>query len=155
MITDNYEEPLPEWASGLAHNDYTKIGACLPTRDGRKVGNATVVSKRQSAFIKEEVYVVVTDAGNRMTLEYAELEEFFYPPIYTTNTPVFYQLSEMPELSEGSEVFSINELLLHNAGVIETMLTVKRNTPSPQTYSAIWIQKYANQLRERAKEEVR
>lgn len=77
------EDELPEFADGRT-NDYTHLGALLPTRNGRATGNATVVDveiHRQAVAI-----TVITDAGNiinRMTL--AEIERLFYPPTWFSN----------------------------------------------------------------------
>jgi len=44
-----------EWMAGPANGDYFQIGACLPTRDGRVTGNATV-----TAIDHNKAYIVVT-----------------------------------------------------------------------------------------------
>ena len=74
---------MPEWAKAKAEGDYTLPNAALPTRDGRRTGNAVLVglSDRQweNALI---TYLVVTDAGNILRLNINELKELFYPPEY-------------------------------------------------------------------------
>jgi len=67
----------PSWAKDLA-DGYMCLGAALPTRDGRRTGNATLVSVNPDGTAK-----VLTDAGNRMVLTHNELEELFYEPVWT------------------------------------------------------------------------
>lgn len=68
-------EPIPPWACGYAYA-YTDVGAQLCTRDGRRVGNAVVLS------VTNDVAVVITDAGNKFSLKLTELEELFHKPRY-------------------------------------------------------------------------
>lgn len=72
-MTDDF--PMPDWATGLAKTPYD-LGASLPTRDGRKMGNATIVG------VKDGLHVVVTDAGTRLVLTCPEVDELFWPPKY-------------------------------------------------------------------------
>jgi hypothetical protein len=44
------DELLPDWAVSRANGDYLAIGACLPTRDGRRIGNATVIGLSAAVF---------------------------------------------------------------------------------------------------------
>ena len=69
-------EQLPPWAVAFATGDYLQVGAVLPTRDGRRCGNARVLS------VNGETANVRTDAGNAMTLNHTELAELFHPPRY-------------------------------------------------------------------------
>ena len=69
-------EELPAWAVAFASGDYLQVGAVLPTRDGRRCGNARVLS------VNGESANVRTDAGNAMTLSHTELAELFHPPRY-------------------------------------------------------------------------
>lgn len=75
-------EPLPEWAVRRATGDYFEQCAALPTRDGRRTGNATVIS------VDNGVALVRTDAGNEMRLTQNELEELFWPPVFVQARPV-------------------------------------------------------------------
>jgi hypothetical protein len=72
-------ELLPEWASqAITDGSYRHIRAALPTRDGRRTGNATV-----AGFIHKhghDLIVVITDAGNILRLTDNEIRELFYPP---------------------------------------------------------------------------
>lgn len=75
------EAQLPSWATSKA-SDYMEVGACLPTRDGRRCGNATVLELVSA----DQMYArVITDAGNKLTLTRNELEELFHEPKYITD----------------------------------------------------------------------
>ena len=88
----NNEEPFPPWASDYAHGDYMQIGALLPTRDGRIIGNAYVYriafeNNRQAAYIKTDaesnassVVLLNRDGSAIMTRE--ELIDLFHPPVW-------------------------------------------------------------------------
>lgn len=71
----------PEWAAGRAAG-YADIGAVLPTRDGRRCGNAIVVSIAETEGGIPVFATIITDAGNTMKLSAAELEELFWPPVW-------------------------------------------------------------------------
>lgn len=68
---------LPPWAIARAREPFT-VGASLPTRDGRRTGNAVIVSIRGTPELR--VVEVVTDAGNMMVLSTAEVGELFHQP---------------------------------------------------------------------------
>lgn len=82
----DFNEPLPPWASGRAHGDYTALGAVLPTRDGRNCGNATVVSSAMGSAV-HRTWSLMTDAGNEMNLTLAEIEAWFWPPEWIRAAP--------------------------------------------------------------------
>jgi hypothetical protein len=71
-------EPLPPWVDRAAIGNFQEDGAILETRDGRRIGNATLVLYWSCAKNAR----IVTDAGTWMTLTEGELAEFFYPPRY-------------------------------------------------------------------------
>lgn len=73
------DDYLPEWASVRAKGDYTLFGAALPTRDGRRTGNA-VCCGAVTSLNSEATFLVITDAGNTLRLMVTEMEELFYPP---------------------------------------------------------------------------
>lgn len=74
---------LPDWASGVANGDYTKPNASLPTRDGRKTGNAVMVGLSDKQWPNAPItYVIATDAGNILRVNLNELRELFHPPVY-------------------------------------------------------------------------
>jgi hypothetical protein len=58
---------------------YLEIGAALPTRDGRVIGNATVVNIRNNSDLGTIVRIR-TDAGNEALLTEEELRSLFYEP---------------------------------------------------------------------------
>ncbi|HCA23134.1 MAG TPA: hypothetical protein DEP32_03120 [Pseudomonas sp.] len=73
-------EHLPEWATGHAKGEYV-LGAHLPTRDGRRCGNAHIIATEKARWDEAKtVYVCLTDAGRVMRLTKSELEDSFYPP---------------------------------------------------------------------------
>lgn len=72
--------PIPSWADGKT-KDYTRFGALLPTRDGRKTGNS-VVARVTVTENGVRIYAV-TEAGNIVgPLTLSEVEELYYPPTY-------------------------------------------------------------------------
>lgn len=81
---ETYEEPLPEWATALAHGLFV-LGSQLPTKDGRRMGNAHIVDTIFSEPLDQTIYVILTDAGNTARLTQGELEECFYPPKYISD----------------------------------------------------------------------
>lgn len=66
---------LPPWAIGEALGDYTLPGALLPTRDGRRTGNAILVKEKRHG-----TFFVVTDSGNYLLMTLEEMKQLFYPP---------------------------------------------------------------------------
>ncbi len=79
----DFTEFMPHWAIGEA-NGVLQVGAQLCTRDGRKTGNGVIVSAEEYQFrgYKDILFKVLTDAGNTLTLNTAEVFELFYPPEY-------------------------------------------------------------------------
>jgi hypothetical protein len=78
------ENWLPDWASGKVNNHtfngYRILKGQLNTKDGRRTGNAVVVSHHYRH--RNYVTRVITDAGNSMFLSENEIEELFYEPEY-------------------------------------------------------------------------
>lgn len=76
--------PLPPYADRLSDGTYLEVGAILPTRDGRRIGNSIVILVEQRHLrIGSELETVArikTDAGNKTTMTELELMEMFYPP---------------------------------------------------------------------------
>ena len=71
---------LPQWAEKYSDGSYQVHNTQLCTRDGRRMGNAVLV---HNVLRKGNIpfhSVVVTDAGNVMRMNHAELQEAFYPP---------------------------------------------------------------------------
>lgn len=86
---DYIEEPLPYWASYKGDGYYMIEGAMLPTRDGRRLGNAYVDTIDSYYYnVNQELIIFAicyTDIGSKMRLTLAELKEMFYPPPYVMN----------------------------------------------------------------------
>lgn len=88
MVMDTWEAamdaaeslPLPQWATGLANGEFV-TGAALPTKDGRRCGNAAITNIYPDAEFTT-IYEVLTDAGNHLSLTEAEVRELFHPPEY-------------------------------------------------------------------------
>lgn len=71
-----FEHFLPEFVERRSAGDYLVPMTQLCTRDGRRTGNAVIVSVTgRTAF-------VVTDMGNSMMLTEGELKELFHEPEY-------------------------------------------------------------------------
>lgn len=73
---------LPHWAIGTTNGQLVE-GAQLPTRDGRRAGNAHIVGlevKQIGLHGAKVFYSVLTDAGTVMTLTGAEIAKLYYPP---------------------------------------------------------------------------
>lgn len=72
--------PIPSWADGKT-KDYTRFGALLPTRDGKRTGNS-VVTRVTVTENGVRVYVA-TEAGNIVgPLTLSEVEELYYRPMF-------------------------------------------------------------------------
>lgn len=81
----NLEDMLPPWAKALAHGELV-VGAQLPTRDGRRMGNAHIVDIGNTNTPNgKRVHLVLTDAGNTMLMFADEIQEAFYPPKYVSD----------------------------------------------------------------------
>lgn len=74
------EARLPEWAVARAHGMLLE-GAQLPTRDGRRMGNAHIIRIVPSTHDMPSLnYLILTDAGNTVVFSESEIREQFYPP---------------------------------------------------------------------------
>lgn len=83
LLTQSEQElanQLPPWAERLAVDGELEHGAQLPTRDGRRVGNGWIIGTNCGKY--RDSFIVLTDAGSRMTLTRSEVEYFYYPPKY-------------------------------------------------------------------------
>lgn len=78
--TDKEDEPIPEWAIGRTEGKYI-IGAQLPTKDGRRTGNAHIIDIYKKTYNKRKytIHLVLTDAGTEIQCTENELKELFYP----------------------------------------------------------------------------
>ena len=89
MNCENSSAPLPDWAIGTTDGRYV-LGAHLPTRDGRAIGNAHIVgiaTKDPFADPPRAPYYweVLTDGGTNLLLTDGELDELFHPPAYISD----------------------------------------------------------------------
>jgi len=74
--------PIPDWAMTSCNGGYV-LGAQLPTRDGRRCGNAHIIHIEPARWDETVlIHTVLTDAGNTMKLTLNELGELFYPPMW-------------------------------------------------------------------------
>lgn len=76
--------PLPPWAIGYAKGEYV-LGAQLPTRDGRRCGNAHIIDQSVEPVHGQTVFQILTDAGSDMRLLASEIYELFYPPVWVSD----------------------------------------------------------------------
>lgn len=76
-----HDELWPVWAIGCTDGEL-ELGAQLPTRDGRRCGNARIIeiTKGRGLLAGKDIYVVLTDAGTRLHLTEAEVRELFHAP---------------------------------------------------------------------------
>ena len=74
-------ENAPIWATGVADGALV-IGAYLPTKDGRYVGNATIVLITSGDSSSNVGYTVMTDTGILSTYSALEITKHFYPPMW-------------------------------------------------------------------------
>lgn len=74
---------LPPWS--IAHNPNKLLfpGVQLATRDGRVMGNAHIIGCIY--FQEETLYIVLTDAGNKVKLFTSEVHEIFYITEWVSN----------------------------------------------------------------------
>lgn len=93
---------LPEWASDRTDGDYTHPNAALPTKDGRRTGNAVLIGLSDRQWENTAVtYKIVTDAGNILRVNENELKELFNPPEFIMRTllPAHIKALELESIS--------------------------------------------------------
>ena len=77
--------PIPDWAIGKCNGAYV-LGAQLPTRDGRRCGNAHIIHIEPASWDKSVLlHTVLTDAGTTMKLTRNELEGLFHSPEWVSS----------------------------------------------------------------------
>jgi hypothetical protein len=80
ISTSNFTNTLPIWAIRNPDPTCLEIGGNLPTRDGRRTGNAYIINIIEGAsYDKSPLHIVLTDAGNTLKLTKGEVEELFWP----------------------------------------------------------------------------
>ena len=93
---------MPEWAKAKAEGDYTLPNAALPTRDGRRTGNAVTIglSDRQWKDC-DTTYMVITDAGNILRVTENEMKFYFHPPEYVMTDLLPAHINALKEQPNG------------------------------------------------------
>lgn len=78
---------MPSWAIRKSNGDY-EMGTQLPTKDGRKIGNAHIINIGP-AFWNDQVliYTCLTDAGTELRFVREELIELFHVPAWVSDVP--------------------------------------------------------------------
>jgi hypothetical protein len=74
---------LPDWAVGSTTG--ICVGAQLPTKDGRRTGNAVVTGRKLTLSSGVRTWAVLTDAGNSLVLCDEEIKQLFYDPKWVMN----------------------------------------------------------------------
>ena len=75
---------IPPWATKRAAG--LEVGAQLPTRDGRKTGNAHIVRITPAPRGRIGLhYLILTDGGNSFVMTEPEIEAQYYPPEFVGN----------------------------------------------------------------------
>lgn len=80
-------ELLPHWVYAKADGVFQR-NAALPTKDGRKIGNAFLARFEPGHQEDDEYALVVSDAGNITRMTNRELETHFHPPIFLMKHPL-------------------------------------------------------------------
>jgi hypothetical protein len=81
------DDMLPPWAIGKT-DGVLVLGAQLPTRDGRRMGNSHIINISQDEYINIDfgmLYTILTDAGNEFKLFKIEMDSAFYPPQWVSD----------------------------------------------------------------------
>lgn len=100
-LVQEWEDLLPTWAVRHAVQGVLEAGAQLPTRDGRRMGNAHIVAVLASRLdLTRPYYSVLTDAGNSMILNSTEINEIFWPPAYIADVSVILAKFERSKEAE-------------------------------------------------------
>jgi hypothetical protein len=86
-LVREWENQLPPWAIRHAIGNVLEVGTQLPTKDGRRMGNAHIIEITQSPLgaMGRQYYVVLTDAGSKMVMNSSEIAECFHPPRYVAD----------------------------------------------------------------------
>ena len=91
-ILNQFDEPLPPWATGFAHGVF-QVGAHLQTRDGRRTGNACSYGENLIPPIGK-FFLIITDAGNKIQNTESELNVLFWPPVYIGEKAIGFRHQE-------------------------------------------------------------
>jgi hypothetical protein len=74
---------MPDWAVGTTTG--ICVGAQLPTKDGRRTGNAVVTGRGLTLSSGVRTWAVLTDAGDSLVLTDEEIKQLFYAPQWVMN----------------------------------------------------------------------
>lgn len=88
--------PLPDWAILRNWANEPIAGAQLCTKDGRRSGNAHILSVEED-INHGAVYSCITDAGSEIELTYAELDEMFWVGDYLSDPVEAVKRFKRPE----------------------------------------------------------
>ena len=81
-----WEDILPEWVIRKATPGLYEVGCNLPTRDGRRMGNAHIVKAEPDKLgLGRMYYTCLTDAGSTFVMNSSELAECFWPPKWVSD----------------------------------------------------------------------
>lgn len=76
---------MPAWATGHTKGGLV-LGAHLPTRDGRRIGNAHIINIGPGPRgTTKLLFTVLTDAGKRIKLNQREVFELFHSPQWVSD----------------------------------------------------------------------
>lgn len=78
------QKDKPDWASSSAIPGTVEVKTVLNTRDGRKIGNAVVADIIYDVVTTEVNFLIVTDAGNVLTINPTKIQELFHEPEWVT-----------------------------------------------------------------------
>jgi hypothetical protein len=67
---------MPRWAVDVNRSYEVVVGAQLCTKDGRRMGNAHVISKAHK--FEDDYFMVLTDAGNKVNMTEKEIRSTFH-----------------------------------------------------------------------------
>lgn len=93
---------MPHWANGTCDGQLV-LGAQLPTRDGRRTGNAHIIAIGPAKWDERvTLYTVLTDAGTTLKLMAEEVVELYYQPKWTSDVnEVLQKFKDRDQLPKG------------------------------------------------------
>lgn len=100
-------ELLPPWAKEKVGSQGSLTPfASLPTRDGRRCGNAVMIGPEIRTYQGKDhlFHKVVTDAGTVMRLTENELNELFYPAEWVMEFLLTTHNEALEEENHGTEI---------------------------------------------------
>lgn len=135
-LVAEYEAQLPPWAIGKAKG-FDDIGAQLCTKDGRKMGNAIVVGTKTA--INMDALVIITDAGNMLTLTERELRESFHEPVWLLDVdkhPGVQRHRNVQPYRKGDRIpLTFDEIFIHLATRDILAINLANDRPPPSLFA--------------------